>query len=67
MIRRPQRQPGEQSPTTAAVVLVAGWLAIAGHRPDGLDQLGAVLTGWVIDAGTEVLEAVARTQIGGAT
>ncbi|MEL6984580.1 MAG: hypothetical protein AAFO29_19285 [Actinomycetota bacterium] len=71
MTRRHQRtitrRSREQSPATALVFLVAGWLAISGWRPDGLDQLQTVLTDWAISTGTEVLEAVARTQTGGAT
>jgi len=55
-----------QSPGVALVLLVAGYLVISGHRPQGLTHLQTVLFDWAVATGTEVLEAVARTQ-GGAT
>ncbi len=55
-----------QSPGAALVLLLAGYLIISGHRPQGLAHLQAIVFGWAVATGTEVLEAVARTQ-GGAT
>ncbi len=60
------RHHRQQSPGTALVLLVAGYLVVSDWRPDGLSQLRAVLADWVVATGVEVLEAVARTQ-GGAT